>query len=202
MWLNSSCLLARVPGNVSALCIRILAVLILCLMSWCELKLRYLSVCVGFLNTSVLRLLPCHVISVSKKEILLSCSSLIVKEILGSMLFKELRKLVIAVFLIMEKLSSTKHFHVFWFCLCRFNSSIFNDFHAYVSYNRTNWATHSTAMNLFVSHVVINRIVLESVKSNSEIMSSMVRLCIRLRFVLFEFCPSVMASFLDRNSGK
>ena len=43
---------------------------------------------------SILRLLPCRVISVSKKEILLPCSSSIVKEILGSMLFKELRKLV------------------------------------------------------------------------------------------------------------
>ena len=37
-----------------------------------------------------------------------------------------------------------KAFPCFWFCLCRFNSSIFNDFHAYVSHNRTNWATHST----------------------------------------------------------
>ena len=46
MWLSSSCLLACVLGNVSALCIRVLAALILCLMSWCELKLRYLSVCV------------------------------------------------------------------------------------------------------------------------------------------------------------
>ena len=98
MWLSSSCLLACVLGNVSALCIRVLAALILCLMSWCELKSRYLCVCVcvcvcvGFLNTSILRLLPCRVISVSKKEILLSCSSSTVKEILGSMLFKELRK--------------------------------------------------------------------------------------------------------------
>ena len=105
MWLSSSCLLAFVLGNVSALCIRVLAALILCLMSWCELKSRYLSVCVGFLSTSILRLLPCRVISVSKREILLSSSSSIVKEILGSMLFKELRKLVITVFLIMEKLS-------------------------------------------------------------------------------------------------
>ena len=96
MWLSSSCLLACVLGNVSALCIRLLAALILCLMSWCELKSRYLSVCVGFLSTSILRLLPCRVISVSKREILLSSSSSIVKEILGSMLFKELRKLVIS----------------------------------------------------------------------------------------------------------
>ena len=115
MWLSSSCLLACVLGNVSALCIRVLAALILCLLSWCELKSRYLSVCVGFLNTSILRLLPCRVISVSKKEILLSCSSLTVKEILGSIVFKELRKLVIAVFLIMEKMSPTKRFHVFGF---------------------------------------------------------------------------------------
>ena len=35
MWLSSSCLLACVLGNVSALCIRVLAALILCLMSWC-----------------------------------------------------------------------------------------------------------------------------------------------------------------------
>ena len=41
----------------------------------------------------------------------------------------------------MEKLSSNKAFPCFWFCLCRFNSNIFNDFHAYVSHNRTNWAT-------------------------------------------------------------
>ena len=95
MWLSSCCLLACVLGNVSALCIRVLAALIWCLMSWCELKSRYLCVCVGFLNTSILKLLPCRVISVSKKEILLSYSSSTVKEILGSMLFKELRKLVI-----------------------------------------------------------------------------------------------------------
>ena len=45
MWLSSSCLLACVLGNVSALCIRVLAALILCLMSWCELKSRYVCVC-------------------------------------------------------------------------------------------------------------------------------------------------------------
>ena len=67
MWLSSSCSLACVLGNVSALCIRVLAALILCLMSRCELKSRYLSVCVGFLSTSILRLLPCRVISVSKR---------------------------------------------------------------------------------------------------------------------------------------
>ena len=113
--------------------------------------------CVGLLSTSILRLLPCRVISVSKREILLSSSSSIVKEILGLMLFKELRKLVITVFFNYGK-TVVKHkaFPCFWFCLCRFNSSIFNDFHAYVSHNRTNWATHNTAMNLFVSHVVIN----------------------------------------------
>ena len=71
---------------------------------------------------------------------------------------------MITVFLIMEKLSSNKAFPCFWFCLCRFNSNIFNDFHAYVSHNRTNWATHSTAMNLFVSHVVINKIVVGKFK--------------------------------------
>ena len=128
MWLSSSCLLACVLGNVSALCILVLAALILCLMLWCELKLksRYQSVCVGLLSTSILRLLPCRVISVSEREILLSSSSSIVKEILGSMLFKELRKLVITVFLIMEKLSSNiKRFHVFGF-VCVVSIAVFS----------------------------------------------------------------------------
>ena len=59
VWLSSSCLLVFVLSNVCGLCIRVLAALILCLMSWCELKSRYLSVCVGFLNTSILTSLPC-----------------------------------------------------------------------------------------------------------------------------------------------
>ena len=80
MWLNSSCLLVYVFGNVCALCIKVLVVLILCLMSWCVLKSRYLSACVGCLNTSILRSLPYCVISASRKEILLSCSSSIVKK--------------------------------------------------------------------------------------------------------------------------
>ena len=110
MWLSSPCLLACVLGNVSALCILVLAALILCLMLWCELKLksRYLSVCVGLLSTSILRLLPCRVISVSKREILLSSSS------------------SITVFLIMEKLSSNiKRFHVFGF-VCVVSIAVFS----------------------------------------------------------------------------
>ena len=110
MWLSSPCLLACVLGNVSALCILVLAALILCLMLWCELKLksRYLSVCVGLLSTSISRLLPCRVISVSKREILLSSSS------------------SITVFLIMEKLSSNiKRFHVFGF-VCVVSIAVFS----------------------------------------------------------------------------
>ena len=42
-------------SNVCALYIRVVAELILCFMSWCELKARYLSVYLGFLNTSILR---------------------------------------------------------------------------------------------------------------------------------------------------
>ena len=53
-WLSSSCLLLCVLGNVCALYIRVLAMLILYFMSWCELKTRYLSVCLGFLNTAIL----------------------------------------------------------------------------------------------------------------------------------------------------
>ena len=62
MWLSSSCLLACVLGNVSALCIRVLAALILCLMSWCELKSRYLSVCASFLTTFSLARVRCTIL--------------------------------------------------------------------------------------------------------------------------------------------
>ena len=54
-------------GNVCALCIRVMVVLILCVMSWGELMSRFLSVFVGFLNASILRSLPCRVISISRE---------------------------------------------------------------------------------------------------------------------------------------
>ena len=76
-----------VLGDVCALCVSVLAVLILCLMWWCDLGSRCLSVCEGFLNTSILRSLPFRVVGVCRGEILLSCSSSIVKEILRSILF-------------------------------------------------------------------------------------------------------------------
>ena len=66
---SSSCLVECVVGKVCAPYIRVLAALILCLMSWWELTSRYLSVCVDFLWMPISRLLPCRVISVSRKEI-------------------------------------------------------------------------------------------------------------------------------------
>jgi hypothetical protein len=69
-----------------------------------------------------------------------------------------------------------KAFPCFRFCKSCVNGCIFNHLHAEVGHNWADWATHGTAMNLFLSHVVIDEIVVESVKSKSEIMSSIVRL--------------------------
>ena len=49
MCLRSCSFPSIVLGNVVPLCKRVCAVLILCCLSWCELKSKYLSVCVGFL---------------------------------------------------------------------------------------------------------------------------------------------------------
>ena len=48
---------------------RVEAVLILCFFSWCELKSKYLSVCVGFLYTSMVILSFFLLTRVSRKAI-------------------------------------------------------------------------------------------------------------------------------------
>ena len=66
--------------------------LILCSLSWCERKSRYLSVCVGFLYTSMLSLSLSREIRVSRNGSwpFDSCST--VKEMCGSIEFSELWK--------------------------------------------------------------------------------------------------------------
>ena len=73
---------SAVLGRLHALFRRVEAVLILCFFSWCELKSKYLSVCVGFLYTSMV-IFPLFLLArVSRKAIWPLLSVSIVKEIL------------------------------------------------------------------------------------------------------------------------
>jgi len=117
-WISSLSLSSLSVTRLSLLSSRVLTTLSLCSIGWCELKFRYWSVCVGFLQIWSFRS-PSSVLlsNRSRKGNLPSCSTSYVNFMLleSSKLFKNSVSFSTDPFFAISRMSSTYLFHNFGF---------------------------------------------------------------------------------------